>query len=304
MAVMFRLNRTFRVAAACFAFTAVACATPPVKPKTAFSGTRALAYTRRAVSFGVRPSGSASIGKLRTWIASELKPLGAEVSLDPFTGRTPAGPVSMANIVARFPGSDKTTLVVTGHYDTKPIPMIQFVGANDAGSSTGFLLELARVIAHTKHRHDVVLVWFDGEEAVGQWSDRDSLYGSRHLQAKWAADGTLSRVKALINVDMIGDKNLDILNDMNSSQPLRELMLQTADGLGYGKYFLRSGGGIDDDHIPFIGAGVNALDIIDYNYGLNNSYWHTAKDTMDKLSADSLQVVGDVVVKMLQKLDG
>jgi Zn-dependent M28 family amino/carboxypeptidase len=111
-------------------------------------------------------------------------------------------------------------------------------------------------------------------------------------------------VKALINVDMIGDKNLDILNDMNSSQPLRELMLQTADGLGYGKYFLRSGGGIDDDHIPFIGAGVNALDIIDYNYGLNNSYWHTAKDTMDKLSADSLQVVGDVVVKMLQKLDG
>jgi Zn-dependent M28 family amino/carboxypeptidase len=159
------------------------------------------------------------------------------------------------------------------------------------------------VIAHTNHQYDIVLVWFDGEEAVGQWSDADSLYGSRHLETKWAADGTLSRVKALINVDMIGDKNLDIVNDMNSSQSLRELMLQTADGLGYGKYFLRTGGGIDDDHIPFVSAGVNALDIIDFNYGPNNSYWHTEKDTMDKLSAGSFQVVGDVVVKMLQKLD-
>ena len=254
--------------------------------------------------FGVRPSGSAAIGKLRAWIVSELKPLGAAVSLDSFTGRTPAGPVPMANIVARFPGNGKTALVVTGHYDTKPIPMVQFVGANDAGSSTGFLLELARVIAHTKHQDDIVLVWFDGEEAVGQWSDTDSLYGSRHLEAKWAADGTLSRVKALINVDMIGDKNLDIVNDMNSSQSLRELMLQTADELGFGKYFLRTGAGIDDDHIPFVSSGTNALDIIDFDYGPNNSYWHTEKDTMDKLSAGSFQVVGDVVVKMLQKLDG
>lgn len=210
----------------------------------------------------------------------------------------------MANIVARFPGNGKTALVVTGHYDTKPIPMVQFVGANDAGSSTGFLLELAGVIAHTKHQDDIVLVWFDGEEAVGQWSDTDSLYGSRHLETKWAADGTLSRVKALINVDMIGDKNLDIVNDMNSSQSLRELMLQTADELGYGKYFLRTGSGIDDDHIPFVSSGTNALDIIDFDYGPNNSYWHTEKDTMDKLSAGSFQVVGDVVVKMLQKLDG
>jgi Zn-dependent M28 family amino/carboxypeptidase len=301
---MFSQNRVFRILIVCFTFTAVACATAPVKPKTAFSGTRALAYTRRAVSFGVRPAGSAAIGKLRAWIVSELKPLGAAVSLDSFTARTPAGPVPMANIVAKFPGNGKAALVVTGHYDTKPIPMIQFVGANDAGSSTGFLLELARVIAHTKHQDDVVLVWFDGEEAVGQWSDTDSLYGSRHLQTKWAADGTLSRVKALINVDMIGDKNLDIVNDMNSSQSLRELMLQTADDLGYGTYFLRSGGGIDDDHIPFVSAGTNALDIIDFDYGPNNSYWHTEKDTMDKLSAGSLQVIGDVVVKMLQKLDG
>ena len=132
----------------------------------------------------------------------------------------------MANIVARFPGNGKTALVVTGHYDTKPIPMVQFVGANDAGSSTAFLLELAHVIAHTKHQDDIVLVWFDGEEAVGQWSGTDSLYGSRHLEAKWAADGTLSRVKALINVDMIGDKNLDIVNDINSSQSLRELYVR------------------------------------------------------------------------------
>jgi glutaminyl-peptide cyclotransferase len=257
------------------------------------------------VAFGQRPSGSDAIVKLRNWITGELKPLGDEVSLDSFTANTPAGPVPMANIIAKFPGSTGKAIVITGHYDTKRLPMVNFVGANDGGSSTGFLLELARVIARQKHIDDVYLVWFDGEEAVrGEWTDADSRYGSRHLADLWMSSGMLSKIRALINIDMIGDKDLDIIKDGNSSQVLTDLVWQTADELGYGKYFMRTGGPIDDDHVPFIADGVNALDVIDLDYGPQNSYWHTEKDTMDKLSAHSFQVVGDVIVKAIGKLEG
>jgi Zn-dependent M28 family amino/carboxypeptidase len=180
---------------------------------------------------------------------------------------------------------------------------VHFLGANDAGSSTGFLLEFARAIAKVKHRDDIVLVFFDGEEAVGEWSDTDSCYGSRHLAAKWLADGTLSRLKALINVDMIGDKELDILNDSNSSAKLRDMTWKAAAKLGDGKYFRKDLGAIDDDHHPFAEVGVNVLDLIDFDYGPRQAYWHTALDTMDKLSAQSLQIVGDVVLEVVKELD-
>ena len=269
-----------------------------------FDGAAALADTRKAVAFGERPSGSQANVKLRQWIMSELKPLGGQLSEDRFTGQTPAGPVPMANIILKFPGASGKAVVICGHYDTKRIPMVHFVGANDAGSSTGFLIEFARVMSKVKHRDDIYVVFFDGEEAVGNWSDTDSRYGSRHLAEKWTADGTLGHIQALINVDMIGDKDLDIIADSNSSQWLNQMMWRIADKLGDGKYFLRQGGGIDDDHKPFVDAGVNAIDIIDLDYGPNNSYWHTEKDTMDKLSAHSLQVVGDVMVGMVKDLEG
>ncbi len=269
-----------------------------------FHGSAAMAYTRRAVSFGERPSGSDAIAALRKWIISELKPLGGELSVDSFNGETPAGPVPMANIILRFPGTSGKAVAITGHYDTKKIPMIHFVGANDAGSSTGFLLEFAKVAADMKHRDDLYIVFFDGEEAVrAEWADNDNTYGSRHLTAKWLADGTLGRIKALINIDMIGDKDLDISNDENSSQSLRNMVWQIAAKLGYSKYFRRDPGAIDDDHKPFVDAGVNAIDIIDLDYGPNGSYWHTAQDTLDKLSVHSFQVVGDVVTELVRELE-
>jgi glutaminyl-peptide cyclotransferase len=268
-----------------------------------FRGSAALADTRQAVSFGERPSGSPQNRRLRDWIAAELKPTGADISFDAFFGATPDGPVSMANVIAKFHGSSGKAIAVTGHFDTKNIVGVHFVGANDAGSSTGFLLEFARAIAKTKHRDDILVVFFDGEEAVHDWTATDSLYGSRHLAANWLADGSLSHLKALINVDMIGDKDLDILNDGNSSSMLREMVQKAAANLGYAKYFRTDANGIEDDHRPFADVGVNVLDLIDFDYGPNQAYWHTAKDTIDKLSAQSLQIVGDVVLQLVKDLD-
>jgi Zn-dependent M28 family amino/carboxypeptidase len=268
-----------------------------------FSGAEALEFTKHLVSFGPRPSGSEAIRKTQSYILGELKAAGCQVTQDDFMGSTPLGQTPMKNIIARFPGKSGKTVVITGHYDTKSMPGTFFVGANDGGSSAGFLLEMAKALAHEPRKDEVLLVWFDGEEAVAQWSEYDSLYGSRHLAERWASDGTLARIKALINVDMIGDRNLDILKDMNSAGPLRELVWSVADQLGYGKHFLRFDSSVEDDHVPFLRRGVNALDLIDLDYGPNNSYWHTDQDTVDKLSAESLQIVGRVVAETIKELE-
>jgi len=269
----------------------------------AFSGAAALDLTRKAVSFGPRPAGSEAIHKLQAFIRTELKPLGCEVTEDSFRASTPLGPIAMKNIIARFRGTSGRIVAITGHYDTKSIPGTYFVGANDGGSSTGFLLETARVVSRLPHKNDIYLVWFDGEEAIAQWSDTDGTYGSRHLASRWGADGTLSRLKALINVDMIGDRDLSLVNDENSTEWLRRLVWETAGRLGLGKYFSTDPSGLLDDHIPFTQAGASALDLIDFDYGPHNSWWHNDRDTLDKLSASSFQVVGNVVLETIRRLE-
>lgn len=265
-----------------------------------FSGARALEYTRKVVAFGPRPPGSPPIRKLQAYLAAELKTRGCRLTEDAFTAQTPAGPVAMKNIICRFPGSSGRAVVFSGHYDTKQLPGIRFVGADDGGSSAGFLLEMAAALEGRARRDDVYLVWFDGEESFGQWTETDSLYGSRHLAARWSADGTLARIKALINVDMIGDRDLGIMQEQNSSPRLLKLVWDTAHRRGYGKYFLDTAGATEDDHIPFVKRGVNAIDLIDFD----KTYWHTAGDTMDKLSAHSFDVVGAVLLEVLDRLEG
>jgi len=266
-----------------------------------FSGARAMDYARRVVAFGPRPPGSAELRDLRAYIVAQLKPHGCLVTQDSFTGRTPLGPISMANIIARFPGRSRRVVVLTGHYDTKKMAGVRFVGADDGGSSTAFLLEMAETLQGMPHDDDIDLVWFDGEEAFGQWSDTDSLYGSRHLAERWAADGTLSRIKALINVDMIGGKDLHVMNEENSSPALRKLIWGTAERLGYGKYFDNAPGSTDDDHMPFVKMGVNAVDLIDFDTS-KKTYWHTPEDTLDKLATHSFGVLGAVLTEVLKQL--
>jgi Zn-dependent M28 family amino/carboxypeptidase len=266
-----------------------------------FSGERALDYTRKAVNFGPRPPGSPAIKQLQAYITEQIHAHGATLISDDFTASTPKGPIAMRNLIARFPGTTGKAIVISGHYDTKPMP--GFVGANDGGSSTGFLLEMLNVLEGGPRKDDVWLVWLDGEEAFGQWTATDSLYGSRHLAGKWLGDGTASKIKALINVDMIGDKNLDLVYDQGSSRSVRELIWQVGEQLGFSANFPRAPGGIEDDHQPFLKAGIKAVDIIDFDYGPDNSWWHNEKDSMDKLSANSLRIVGTVIQNVLPQIE-
>jgi glutaminyl-peptide cyclotransferase len=267
-----------------------------------FNGERALNDVRRAVAFGPRPAGSEASRRMQSWIVGELKAQGWEVVEDRFTARTPAGDAEMTNVIAKRPGLTGRAVAVSGHMDTKRFPF-RFVGANDGGSSTAVLLELARCLKDDRFRNDIWLIFFDGEEAVRDWTETDSLYGSRHLAEKMAADSSLSRLLALINVDMIGDRDLHILDEDGSTPALRRRLRSAAAKLGYSQHVETTPQAIEDDHMPFRRKGVNAIDLIDFDYGPNNAYWHKPEDTADKLSAESLKITGSLVVEMVRMLE-
>lgn len=266
-----------------------------------FRGASALEYTRKLVQLGPRWSGSPAHAKMQSTILADLKKLKCEIIEDDFQAQTPLGPLAMKNIIAKFPGKSGKAIAITGHYDTKKMP--GFVGANDGGSSAGTLLEMGRALNAAVRRDTVYLVFFDGEEAVLNWSATDSLYGSRHLAGKWSGDGTLGKLKALINVDMTGDKDLNILRDPYSNAEIQSLIWKVADERGYGRYFKGKEQGVEDDHMPFLKLGVKAVDLIDFDYGENMAYWHTLLDTMDKLSANSFQIVGNVLMEVIGRLE-
>ena len=282
----------------CAATTAVGAA-----EDAAFSGARAFEDLKHLVAYGPRPAGSPALAQARRWMIAQLQQAGAQVEEDSFTASTPIGAVPMTNLIAKFPGQQPKVVMVAGHYDTKREASFRFVGANDGASSAALLLELARVLAARKNALTYWLVFFDGEEAVQEWTDTDSLYGSRHLVAKLTVEGDLARLQAMILVDMIGDAKLDIHREENSTPWLMDSLFGVAHRLGYEKYFLDSPTPIEDDHIPFVKAGVAAADLIDLDYGPHNSYWHTEKDTVEHCSPLSLAIVGRVVFATLGDLE-
>jgi hypothetical protein len=267
------------------------------------AGQAAYDWTRRAVELGPRPSGSEAHRLLQRLILDELGKLEAVVVEEKFTAQTPKGPVAMNNIIGKFPGRSGRIVVVSGHYDTYHRPGMHFVGANDAGSSTGFLLALGGWLRNRQLDDEVWLVFFDGEESVVRWEGTDNTYGSRFLANRWREDGAAAKIKALINVDMIGDADLDLVYEQNSTPWLRDLVWRTAHRLGYERQFpWQPPGAIEDDHLPFVAAGYSAVDLIDLQYGLYNRYWHTDDDTLNKLSASSFAVVLHVVAESLREL--
>jgi glutaminyl-peptide cyclotransferase len=285
----------------------------PAKPKTPapapaeksadFDAARAYEHVKRMVAMGPRPSGSEAIKKTQDYIEAELKGYGLKITEDNFTASTPNGPVIMKNIMAVLPGEKPEIVLITGHYDTKQQP--GFVGANDGGSSAAAVLEMARVLSKTRPEYTLWFVLFDGEEAVVDWSAMDGMdntYGSRHVVLRLQAEGTISRVRAMILVDMIGDKELNISQEAGSSPWLNEIVWQTARKIGYGKHFINREQSISDDHVPFREAGIPVIDIIDFEYGEENSYWHTNADALDKISGESMKVVGDTVIRALPEI--
>jgi Peptidase family M28 len=270
---------------------------------SSFSGARAFQDLRYIVSLGPRPPGSKALAAERRWITGQLQQAGWTVEEDAYTAQTPLGAFPEVNLIAKLPGASPKILMIAGHYDTKIFKQFRFVGANDGGSSAAFLVELARVLAGKKHPFTYWLVFFDGEEAVEHWTSTDGTYGSRHLVSKLTADGDLGRVQAMILVDMIGDAHLDIERESNSTPWLTQLVFSAARELGYHDYFRGGPQSVDDDHVPFLNAGVSAVDLIDFDYGPQNRYWHTAQDTVEHCSPLSLTIVGRVVLAALDKLE-
>lgn len=275
-----------------------------------FDGQRALRHVERLVAFGPRPSGSPALARARAYMVAELRRAGLRVREHGFIGTTPDGPIPMVNVIAELPGRRPEVIVLAGHYDTKRFDAFRFVGANDGGSSAGLLLELASVLA-ARHRGapppvTYWIVFFDGEEARREWSASDSLYGSRAFVEALRASGELRRLRAAVVVDMIGDRDLGIRRESASTPWLTELLWRTARRLGHGAHFLDAVHAIDDDHRPFLEAGVPAALLIDFDYGGRpgeNAFWHTPEDTLDKLSARSLAVVGEALLEALPALE-
>jgi hypothetical protein len=268
-------------------------------PRTAFDAARAMATLRQLVAIGPRPSGSAEIREARALLTRQLSAIGLTVQEQPFIADTPVGRVEMANLIVRLPGRVPDRLVLAGHYDTKLYTDRVFVGANDGASSAAFLVELARVLAATPHELTYDLVWFDGEEAFVNWMGYDHTYGSRYYVQAAEKAGALAQVRALVLVDMIADRDLQIRRDAASTRWLNDVVWETAKRIGYGHVFVDAHTQIEDDHQPFMAAGVPSIDIIDLEY----PPWHTPADDLAHVSADSLQVVGDVVVSALPAIE-
>ena len=286
---------------------------PDDGPPPAADGDRAMQYVKEIVKFGPRPLGSANHKKVEEYIASHLK--GDQVEDDIFTADTPEGKFPVHNIIAKYPGTKDGVIIIASHYDTNYwLRNTSFVGANDGASSSALLLEIANQLRGKKRDgYSVWLVWDDAEESMKadgsggipmemRFED-DSLYGITHLAEKWQTDGTLRNVKTFLLADMIGDADLNVDRDGNSTPWLEDVILEAATRLGYQAHFFGRQTEVTDDHLPFVKRGVPSADVIDINYGYNNVFHHTTQDTVDKLSPKSLQIVGSVMLETIRILD-
>ncbi|MEX2273000.1 MAG: M28 family peptidase [Vicinamibacterales bacterium] len=266
------------------------------------SGERAFEQLKQLVAIGPRPAGSPGMQQQRAHITTQMKALRLTVTEQAFMATTPVGQVAMANLIVTLPGTRPERILITSHYDTKPFNDIVFVGANDGGSSTALLMELARVLKDKPREYTYELVFFDGEEAWGDWTTGNT-FGSRHYVEAAKKAGTLGSLKAMILLDMIGERGLELKQDTNSTRWLNDLFWRTAGRLGHTRTFVANITTIEDDHIPFRDAGVPVIDLIDLEYGPNASHWHTAEDTLDKIDPRSMKIVGDVVVAALPEIE-
>ncbi len=284
---------------------------PSATPGSAFEGQRAFEHVRKQVEFGPRPAGSTELAKTKDYIVGQLQSFGLSTFTDEFSPKTPIGVRKMFNITAELAGESRDVIIISSHYDTKLYKEFKFVGANDAGSSTGAVLELARILsaAGKKPKFTYWFVFFDGEEAFcKEWDEckndgePDNTYGSRRYVKQLQEKNEVARVRAMILLDMVGYKELMFGRELDlSTKWLIDVIWGTAKDLGFDQKFIQMNEGCgSDDHEPFLRAGIDSVDIIQLR---TYPFWHTPEDTLDKISPDSLKIVGDVVMASLPRIE-
>ena len=283
---------------------------PPPEKTGGFDGKHAFAHVAKQVSFGPHPSGSTAIAQVQEYLLTELKSYGCTVETDAFSSDTPIGRISMKNILAKIPGEKPDVILLATHYDTARsardprtggvYPMPTFVGADDGGSSTALMLEVARLLCAQHGKYAVWIAFFDGEEAMHDWSDTDSRYGSRQMAARLSTSGDIKKIRAFLLADIVGGRNARFLREASSTAALVDLIWSTAARLGYSAVFLNDSTAAQDDHDSFLKRGVPSVDVIgDF---LNNGYWHTPRDTLDKISPKMLAIVAHVFLESVKEL--
>lgn len=276
-----------------------------LSPQQTFDGKRALRETKSLIALGQRVSGTPGAKNAASQIAQRLKSFDLSPVVDSFRAETPRGEVEFQNVIAKIAGKNQRPILLCSHFDTKPGMPEGFQGANDSGSSSGTLLELARVLSSSVREHPIWIVFFDGEECRYSYSKRDGLHGSRHLAKELNRRGITDKIRAVIVLDMIGDRDFKATIPSNSDEQLIKMLFKAARKVGTREYFTRYGA-ILDDNIPFKKLGIATLNIIDFNFGSapgKNDYWHTAEDRLDKISPESLQITADTLLEMLRMLE-
>jgi glutaminyl-peptide cyclotransferase len=276
---------------------------PPPEKTGGFDGKRAFAHVAKQVSFGPRPAGSPALAQTQDYMLAELKSYGCTADVDAFSSDTPAGRIVMKNILVKIPGEKPGVILLGTHYDTKRLE--NFVGADDAGSSTGVMLELARNLCSQHGRYAAWIAFFDGEEAVRpEWQDPDNCYGSREMAARFANSGDLPKIKAFLLADIVGTRTPHFKRESYSTKALVDLVWGVAKKLGYGSIFVDDSSTVEDDHQSFLKRHVPSVDVIDLDNGPGGDvyYWHTPQDSLDKISPKTLAIVGHVFLESIKQL--
>lgn len=274
-------------------------------PDLNFEGERAFAEVEELVRFSPRDAGTRGARKAAEHIQQRLLGMGVAAEIDTFTDMTPEGEKEFHNVIGRIPGKNDAWIILGSHFDTMP-GIDNFQGANDSASSTGVLLELARNLAGTNPETGIMFAFFDGEEGIAGYIPGDGLHGSRHMARQLVDNGQNDRIKGMILLDMVGDRDLHFVLPVNSSQQLVKTLLDAAHATGHrDRFSLSRNSVITDDHVPFLQIGVPAIDIIDFKYGSQpglNDYWHTEQDNLENISATSLEITGTVVLQMIKTM--
>jgi glutaminyl-peptide cyclotransferase len=270
-----------------------------------FDGQRAFAEVEALVKISPRDAGTPNGRRAAEHILQRLQENGVAAEIDTFTDQTPEGPKTMHNVIGRIPGRSDRWIILGSHFDTMP-GIENFQGANDSGSSTGILIELARILANRKPDIGIMFAFFDGEEGIAGYIEGDGLHGSRHMAARLVESGTHRKIDAMVLLDMVGDADLHINIPANSSPGLVRETLKAAHAVGYRDYVSVSRRSIIiDDHVPFLQIGIPAIDLIDFKFGSKpglNDLWHTPEDTLENIRAESLEISGRIALQLVKQL--